>query len=115
MPFCLYKLIVANRELPIARNVDRVPSLLLQRNGRSGLVSSTKNVIIISSVVVTEKYCIDQLPMIPLIDYTMIVGVVKTVGVVKCPDIHFQKLGNYATWQHWKTDVKEQVYVIYLK
>ena len=47
-------------------------------------------------MVVTEKYCIDQLPMIPLIDYTMIVGVVKTVGVVKCPDIHFQKLGNYA-------------------
>ena len=48
-------------------------------------------------MVVTEKYCIDQLPMIPFIDYTMIVGVVKTVGVVKCPDIHFQKLGNYAT------------------
>ena len=46
-------------------------------------------------VVVTEKYCIDQLPMIPFIDYTMIVCVVKTVGVVKCPDIHFHKLGNY--------------------
>ena len=46
-------------------------------------------------MVVTEKYCIVQLPMIPFIDYTMIVGVVKTVGVVKCPDIHFQKLGNY--------------------
>ena len=46
-------------------------------------------------MVVTEKYCIDQLPMIPFIDYTMIVGVVKTVGVVKCPVIHFQKLGNY--------------------
>ena len=47
-------------------------------------------------MVVTEKYCIDQLPMIPFIDYTMIVGVVKTVGVVKCPDIHYQKVGNYA-------------------
>ena len=46
-------------------------------------------------MVVTEKYYIDQLPMIPLIEYTMMVGVVKTVGVVKCPDIHFQKLGNY--------------------
>ena len=58
----------------------------------------------LSSVVVTEKYCIVQLPMIPFIDYTMIVGVVKTVGVVKCPDIHFQKLGNYecacGQWTH---------------
>ena len=26
----------------------------------------------------------------------MIVGVIKTVGVVKCTDIHFQKLTNYA-------------------
>ena len=43
-------------------------------------------------MVVTEKYCIDQLLMIPLIDYTMLVGVVKIVGVVKCPDIHFQNL-----------------------
>ena len=42
----------------------------------------------INSVVVTEKQCIDQLPMIAFIDYTMI------VGVVKCPDIRFQK-----TWQ----------------
>ena len=46
-------------------------------------------------MVVTEKYCIDQLPMIPFIDYTMIVGVVKAMGVVKWPDFHFQKLGNY--------------------
>ena len=46
-------------------------------------------------MVVTEKYRIDQSPMIPFIDHTMIVGVVKTVGVVKCPDINFQKLGNY--------------------
>ena len=46
-------------------------------------------------MVVTEKYCIDQLPMIPFTDYTMIVEVLKTVGVLKCPNFHFQKLGNY--------------------
>ena len=73
----------------------RVPSLLLQRNG---LVSLTKNGIIISYAytqwLLLKNTALMKLPMIPFIDYT-IMGVVKTVGVVKCPDIHFKK--NLAT------------------
>ena len=53
--------------------------------------------LFINSVVVTENTTLINLTMIPCSDYrpTMVVGVVKTVGVVKCPDFLFQKLGSY--------------------